>query len=467
MWKWFVAGFLALVVVCGGGGYLVMSSGAFKSRKQTQIVRVEPVSRGTLTRSVSAPGIVEPRNNRRISAQVVARIRSLPKKEGELVHKNDTIVQLDDVDLQAALESAQASHRAQLAREEQAKTALASAEASLRSRQAQQAGAQASHDEALAELGRTRELFDSKDVPKSELDRAETNFAQAKSTLDIAKAASEIAERDIERARAETLAARASVDIATANITRAQKDLDNTKILSPIDGIITSLQAEEGELVLVGTFNNPASVIMEIADLSDMLLKARVGENNIASVREGQKSHLYISAYPAETFEGVVERVGHLRQTWRDGTNYFEVEIKIALKDGLPLRSGLTASCEIEVETVDGALQVPSQSVVNRRVDELPKALVDGSPLIDRNKPFANVVLRVEGGKVVAIPVRVGMSDLKSTIILAGLEGTESIITGPYRALQTLKPGDEVQIEEAETPARTASADAPPAGDGG
>ncbi|MCC6286214.1 MAG: HlyD family secretion protein [Phycisphaerales bacterium] len=457
MWKWFVAGFLALVVVCGGGGYLVVSSGAFSSRKQVQVVRVEPVARGALTRTVSAPGIVEPRNNRRISAQVVARIRSLPKKEGDHVSKNQLIVQLDDVDLQAALESARASHRAQLAREEQAKTALASAEASLRSRQAQQAGAQAAHDEALAELGRTRELFDSKDVPRSELDRAEADFAQAKSTLDIAKAATEIGERDIERARAETLAAKAAVDIASANITRAQKDLDNTTMLSPIDGIITSLQAEEGELVLVGTFNNPASVIMEIADLSDMLLKARVGENNIASVREGQKAHIYVSAYPAETFEGVVERVGHLRQTWRDGTNYFEVEIKVELQDDLPLRSGLTSSCEIEVETVEGALQVPSQAVVNRRVDELPKSLVDGSPLIDRNKPFANVVLMVRDGTVVAVPVRVGMSDLKSTIILAGLDGTESIITGPYRALQALKPGDEVQIEDTEAPARAAA----------
>lgn len=100
---------------------------------------------------------------------------------------------------------------------------------------------------------------------------------------------------------------------------------------------------------------------------------------------------------------------------------------------------------------------MPSQAVVNRRVDELPKSLVDGSPLIDRNKPFANVVLMVRDGTVVAVPVRVGMSDLKSTIILAGLDGTESIITGPYRALQALKPGDEVQIEDTEAPARAAA----------
>lgn len=448
MWKWFLAGFLALVLLCGGGGYLlVSSSGMFNRAVEPVLVRTANPERKNLTRSVSAPGIVESRSNRRISALVAARVKELPFKEGDEVNAGDTIVQLDDEEFQALLESAQAGLRSSEARAAQADVAVLSAEAALRSQEAARQGAEASYNEALSEVGRVRELFDSKDLAKSDLERAEAAFLEAQSRMHSADAAVEMAQQEIARARAELLAAAASVDIAKANIRRAQKDLDNCTIRSPIRGLITTLEAEVGELVLVGTFNNPASVIMEIADLSDMILKARVGESSIASVAVGQRARVFFNAYPDIVFEGFVERVGHLRQTWRDGTNYFEVDIPVTLRPEAPLRSGLSASSEIDVQTVTDALQVPSQAVVNRRVDELPREIVDSSPLIDRNKPFTTVVFIVQDGLAKATPVRVGLSDLTSTVILEGLTGTEDVIVGPYKELQKLVHDKPVTIE--------------------
>ncbi|MBX3365666.1 MAG: HlyD family secretion protein [Phycisphaeraceae bacterium] len=471
MWKWVLGASLAIVVLCGGGGYLLLKQSSLVGKRDTTtLVRTVTVSRKDLTRSVSAPGIVESRSNRRISAQVVARIKKLPFRQGERVREGDIIVQLDDEEFQAALESAQAGLRSASARELQANVAKASAEATLRSQQAAHAGTEAAYREALAEVGRSRELYDSGDVPKSELDRAEATYLQAASRLRSAEAAIEIANQEIQRAQAEVLAAGASVDIAKANIRRAQKDLQNCTIRAPINGLITLLEAEEGELVLVGTFNNPASVIMEIADLDDMILKARVSESSIAFVAEEQTARVYFNAYPATVFEGTVERIGHLRRTWRDGTNYFEVDVPVRLRPDSPLRSGLSASCEIDVQTVKNALQVPSQAVLNRRVDELPREIVDASTIIDVTRPFTTVVFRMHEGRALAVPVRVGVSDLANTVILEGLEGSENIIVGPSSVLQTLRHGQAVRTDEAPTvPAHAhapSSSDAPESIDG-
>ncbi len=181
---------------------------------------------------------------------------ALPFREGETVKKGDVVCRLDAVDLAAALDSAKAQ---------------------LKSEEARLSGARANYENARLELNRKRELHDTKDIPKAELDTAEAQFASAESGLRVAEFA---------------------IDIARANIQRAEKDLNNTVIAAPFDGVITRLDAEIGELVVVGTLNTPGSVFMEIADLSTMLVKARVDEANIAPVKKGQKAVVFVNAIP-------------------------------------------------------------------------------------------------------------------------------------------------------------------------
>lgn len=109
--------------------------------------------------------------------------------------------------------------------------------------------------------------------------------------------------------------------------------------------------------------------------------------------------------------------------------------------------SGMNATCEVEVQELTDVLVVPSQAVLDRRVDELPKALVEGSPQIDARKTFARVVFVLEDGKAVARPVRVGPSDLTDTVILSGLGESDVVITGPYKALINLKHEGAVKEE--------------------
>lgn len=452
MWKWFAGGFGVLVLLCGGGGWFLTSSEQFKAilnpPEKAIEVRLETVAIRDLVRTVGAPGNIEPKSNVKLSAQVQARISELPYEEGDEVEANAVVVRLDDEDLQAALESSEANLMLQQAMHAQALVGLSSSRASTRSEEARLEGARAALDETTAEVGRVRELFDTKDRSRADLLRAEASFQQQEANVKIAEAAVEVGEQGVKRAQAVVLGALASIEVSRAQIRRARKDLANTTISTPISGIITTLDKEVGELVVVGTMNNPASVIMEIADLSEMLFQARVDEANVTSVEAGQDVDVFINAYGDEVFKGVVRKVGQQRLTHTDGTYFFEAEIVVSLKEGQTLRSGLTASCEILVETIPDAMQVPSQAVLSRRISDLPKEIVEASELIDNRKTFTYVVYTVADGKAWATPVTIGASDLKNTVIEAGLGEGDRVIAGPYKILEDLKHGQVIKSDD-------------------
>jgi HlyD family secretion protein len=307
---------------------------------------------------------------------------------------------------------------------------LDSAKAGLRGQEARLGGAEARLINARLEFERLRSLFETGDVTRSELDASEANYLQAQSDK-------QALEHGIEQAQAQ--------------IDQAEQDLANTTIVSPINGVITALNAEVGETVIVGTTNNPGSVIMEIADLSNMLLRAAVDEANIAPVEVGQEATVFINAYSDREYAGTVRRIGLKRRVSSDGTGTFEVEIGLELAEGETLFSGLSASTDIAVERVFDSIRVPTQAVLDRRVDDLPLDVRTGNPLVDTNKTFARVVYKVVDGKTVVTPVRVGASDLTGSQILEGLEEGDEIVTGPFRVLVNLKTDqavrDEVKVE--------------------
>lgn len=446
MWRWIIVIGAILVVLVGGAAALVaftplkdQLAGAMKKQEKATEVRILTVSRGELVRTVNAPGEITPRTKVEIGARVSAQIVALPFREGDTVKAGDVVVRLDSGDVVAGLESAQAQLEVQ--------------KAQFQAQEANIAGMEATMREARAEFDRVQALFTSKDRSQADLDRARTRVEE----LDSA----------IAQARAALLAEQQGMEIARANIRRAEKDVANTTIASPIDGRITRLNSEVGEQV-VGSLNSPGSVIMEISDLSTMVMKARVDETSVAPVREGQAAKVYLVAYPDEVIPGRVERVALRRDETRDGTPYVEAEILLEpTNDSARLMDGLTASADIEVETLYDALMVPSQSVLDKRVDEMPKSIVDTSELVNKDKTFARTVFIVVEGKALLTPVLIGPSSLTSTVVLAGISPGDVVITGPYKTIVTLKH-EQAVVEEGTTPgtppdapAATAAADGP------
>ena len=423
VWKWILGVLVLMVLVAAGGGYLLYQTPAareffsnLQGKEKATIVKLETVEKGDLTRSISAPGTVDARTRVKISAQVSARITALPFREGQDIKSGDVVVRLDAEELQANLDAARAGLRAEEARLE---------------------GTQAALVRSKSERDRVRALHESKDRSDAELEAIEAAHLQQESAL-------RVAEQSIESSRAQ--------------VRRVERDLANSVIASPIDGTVTLVNNEVGELVL-GTFNNLGQTILEIADLTEIIMRAEVDEGNIQQVKPGQKATVFVTAYPGREFPGVVDKVRPQKRTsQRDGRNYFEVEVSLELKEEekLLLVGGL-ANCDIHVETMYDVLKVPSQAVLDRRLEELPSDVSSRATGVGRNKAFARVVYVIENGKTKAIPVAAGSSDLRSTVVLQGLEPGSKIITGPYKVLATLKHDQAVQEEK---PAETKPGDA-------
>jgi len=405
--KWIFGIFLIVVLILGGLGVFLYPQmrqmvDQTRSGERGMEVRLETADRGRLVRTVSAPGTLEPRRKVSISARVAAQVESLPFREGDSVNAGDIVVRLDDRELQASLDSA---------------------EAQLRGDEARLEGAQASYVNAMSEWERLQTLFDSKDVSRSALDQADAERRRQESNLN---------------------AARQNIEVSRARVTQASENLRYATISSPISGQVTKLNTEEGELAVTGTMNNPGTVIMEIADLSEMLVMASVSELDVARLRVGQTARVYINAYPDDIFEGTVRQIALQHTMDRDGSRFYETEILLHLPGDITLRSGLSANVDIEIETIEGVIMAPSQSVIDIRVDELPPDIA-ASPEVDRQKTFARVIYKMVDGRAIATPVRIGSSDLTHTAILSGLNDDDKIVTGPWSALQRIKHNDPIR----------------------
>jgi HlyD family secretion protein len=398
-------------------------------------VRIEKVAEHPLVETISAPGEIIPNVKVDISAEVSARILDLPFRDGERVTKGQVVVRLDDRQILAAMQSA-------IARRDGEKHRLDAELARIK-------GPQSALENAKVYLERQRSLFETGDIAKQFLDDAEARVRDLEATVNATQHNISVIE--------------SSLAAAEADISQAQEAVDKTTITAPMDGMITMLNAEIGELVMVGTMNNAGTVIMTIGDLSKVKMNAKVNEADIARVLRDQIAHVRINAYRDEVFAGRVIKVPLQRSndmlSGGGGGGYFKVEVEIEPREGLQILSGLACNVDIEIATHTG-LAVPSQAVLDRNVDDVPSDVAQDNPLVDRQRRTTSVLFRVVEGKAIMTPVKTGPSNLSSTMIVAGIKIGDEIITGPYKVLEKLKHGDRVADE-----AKDAKKGEKPAGD--
>jgi HlyD family secretion protein len=376
-------------------------------------VRTETTDETTLVETISAPGEIEPFTKVDISAEVSARITELPFREGATVEKDDVIVRLDDRQLKAQLASSEARRKEGTFR--------------LEAEQARLAGLHSRLAFARKDLERQQSLLATGDVAMSAVDDALERVEDIQSSIDATTSTISVLE--------------SSLEVAQAEIDRANTDLEHTVIRAPMAGVITTLNVEVGQAVL-GTVSNAGTHIMTIADLSRMILNARVAESDIARVQANQGAKIYVNAYPDIVFDGRVDRIAMQRSGPADGTGHFTTEIEIDLA-GRSLYSGLVANVDIEIAAHVGVV-VPSQAIIEMDVAELPPEIDNDHPLVDRARETTSVVFRVEEGVALCTPVRTGPSNLTDTLIPEGLDPGERVVTGPYKTLAKIKHRDAV-----------------------
>ncbi|HUU15982.1 MAG TPA: efflux RND transporter periplasmic adaptor subunit [Sedimentisphaerales bacterium] len=431
---------ITLVVVSAAAIVYKVKTGA--SSKPT-IVRIEKAQRGELIEFVSAPGEIEPRINVEISAKVSARIIELPYEEGDIVTCGSTetnppvpasvLLRLDAKDLESRLLSAEANYSAQEAQLEVENARISSQQSNL-------IGLEASLTQAQRDLERQKGLLESQDISQATYDQSKLKFDELNSQYESAK-------HTLDAAKLNLVVLQHNLEAAGANVTQAKEALSYTTITSPIDGVVTRINAEVGEVVIYGTMNNPGTVIMEVADLSTMLLVAQVDEADVGKLRVGQKATVYVQTFPDDEFKGVVDTIALThRISPSTATKYFRTEILLE-GDVKKLFSGLTAHVDIETIKHEDVLNVPSQAVLGRAIDDLPLKIRENNPEVDKEKTFTPVVYRYIDGKAVVTPVKIGPSNLTNTIIKSGITEEDNIVVGPYKVLEGIKHDQKIRDE--------------------
>jgi HlyD family secretion protein len=230
-------------------------------------------------------------------------------------------------------------------------------------------------------------------------------------------------------------------------------------------GLITRLNIEAGETVVVGTMNNPGTVLMTIADMSIIQAELEVDETDIVDVTLGQPVEVAIDALPDEAFEGSVTKIGSsalqgaLGATSQQATN-FEVEVTLAGK--IPgARPGFSCTADITTATRERVIGVPIQALTVREVlrDDQGQIVreskkkdesISDETTVDRADTEEEGVFVVRDGEAIFTPIEIGIAGEKYFEVLSGLEEGDRVITGPFDSVRDLKDGDTVKVKEEE-----------------
>jgi HlyD family secretion protein len=430
------------VIVIVLAGLKSCFGGKAKSTGDPITVRLETVEPGQLQEYVSAPGQIEPKTKVEIIARVSASIQELPFKEGDRVKAGDIVVRLDSKEYESRLKNAEASLKAQLAQIEVTKAQINSRKAALK-------GTAASLEQAKKDLQRQKQLLETHDISQSA-------FEQAQQKNDEMLSQFESSSEQIKADEMGLVVAGHNLDSQNAQIDEAKEAIEYTIMHSPIDGVITRINNEVGEMV-TGSMNYSGSLIMTIADLSKMLLVARVDEADVGKVHVGQETNIRVKAFWDHPYHGKVGYIalvdgepGNSRNFNNNGSssiNFYRTEILIE-GDVSKLYTGLTADVDIFTNAYTGVLKVPSQAVLTRKFDDLLPEIRDKNPLVDPNKTDVTVVFRSVNNKTVVTPVKIGPGDTTHIIIEQGLKAGEKVIIGPYKVLDTLRHDQALKDEK-------------------
>ncbi|MGE0159325.1 MAG: efflux RND transporter periplasmic adaptor subunit [Gemmatimonadales bacterium] len=410
-----------VVAVFGGAAWLSVA----RSRGQGIEVRTEVIERRDLVEIVTASGNIRARRTVDISSDVSARVQELLVDEGDDVRQGQTLLRLQPDQYRAAMSRSQAS--------------LAQAEA-------QRAQQQANLIRAQRDLDRLLQLRqrDSLLVSRQQVDDATT-------TLEVAQATLSSAEHGVAQARA-------AVD-------EAQEQLSKTIFTAPIAGKVTRLNVEEGETVIIGTMNNPGSLVLTISDLSVIEIVVQVDETDVSAIALGDSAVIRIDAFPDREFVGRVTEIGNSaitppggqgQQAGQQAAIDFEVVLTLDETDA-PLRPDLSATADIVVESRKDAVSVPIIAMTVRE-DTTWASEDNRSASGSSNEPREiEGVFLARGGRATFTEVEIGIAGQEYFEVLSGLNVGDTVVAGPYQRIRQLVEGDVIVATDEDVPAAAAN----------
>lgn len=389
-------GIAALAVIGAGTAWYLTHRGP----KPTEI-QTATVARADLQAKVTANGRVQAQKKVEISATIAGQITHLAVEEGDRVTRGQLLLQIDPVNPRALARSSEASMQALLREADSARARL---------------------EQARIDFQRAEENHRARIISTADLDQARTALATAEAGV-------RAADRRVEQAR--------------ATLEGARDTLAKTTVVAPMDGIVTARRVEEGEVAVIGVLNQPGTVLLTISDMSVVEAELEVDETSIPTVKVGQEARVRIDAYPNQTFTGVVTEVGSSpmdRTETQQQSEAIKFKVKVQIQDPPDtIKPGLSVQSDILTGFAPQAIVVPLQALVVRDIPREPgETPAPGAPREEEG------VYVVKDGKAEFRKVETGLLGELDVEVLEGLEGGETLVAGPFRALRNLEPGGAV-----------------------
>jgi HlyD family secretion protein len=432
-------------IMIGAGVVVVLAGIAYANVRFKRVegitVHTEKLQKRNLQAIVSASGKIQPKRFVNISADTSGRVTELAVNEGDRVTRGQFLLQIDPRNLRTRVQSGEASLGAARSQLEQMKLSLDSARTALK--QAEDA------------YRRQQNLDKGGLTTRETVERAENELKMRRADL-----ASQ--EQNIR-----TLQLRTEQEQAT--LENARTDLSKVRIESPIDGIITRRNVEQGETAVVGTMNNAGTILLQVADMSIIEAEVEVDETDIPDVQLGQTAKITVDAIAGKTFTAKVTEIGNspIQATGQASTQATNFKVTLQIEGEIPeVRPGFTCTAEITTATRSDALAVPIQATTVREMVVDEKGQIVRAPATEERRQRAGGVQaselkpgqerkEIEGvfvvrdNKAVFEPITTGIAGEKYFEVKSGLKDGDSVIVGPFASVRTLADGAQVKVEQA------------------
>ena len=405
-------------------------------------VTTESIQKRKLEAIVSASGKIQAKRDVNISADTMGRVVNLAVDEGMHVTRGQFLLQIDPRNLRTAVQRTEASAAAARSQVEQLKVSIESARVALK--------------QAEDNYTRQQNLWKGGLTTRETLERAENDF--------------KLRQADLRSQEQQLRTQQLRMESESATAASARYDLSKVRIESPIDGIVTRRNIEEGETVVIGTMNNAGTVLLTIADMSVIEAEVEVDETDVPSVKLGQPAKITIDALPDQTFTGKVTEIGNspiqqgtsAQQSSTQATNF---KVTVTLDKEIPeVRPGFTCTAEITTAVRENALSVPIQATTVREVTLDDKGNLVRPPENEKQprrpsgvtaqaaelKPGQTRkelegVFVVQNNKAVFTPIKTGIAGEKYFEVLSGVKEGDKVITGPFTSVRSLAEGAAVK----------------------
>src|SRR6478672_5759567 len=326
-------------------GAAVVGANFYFRKEKGLTVTTEVIRSRDLEAVVSASGKVQPQRLVKISAETSGRVVNLAVNEGDRIKKGQFLLQIDPKSLSTRVASGNASLQGAEQALDQMRQAIETAKVQLQ--QAQQT------------LARQRNLWAQELTTREALEKAENDVRSTESLLQEREKQIRPQESRIAQER--------------AGLENARYDLSKVRLESPIDGIVTRRNVQEGETAVIGTMNNAGTVLLELADMGQIQAEVEVDETNVPHVQIGQPAKITIDAIPERTFKGHVSEIGNspiqAAGAAAAGTQATNFKVAVILDEAVPdVRPGFTCTADITTATRKDVVAVPIPAVAVREL---------------------------------------------------------------------------------------------------